>query len=94
MLHSLKSHRLTLLRAHAERVRPLLLEVWPRDSRFARQSFARLDQAYVEARYSHCYDMSGNELAWLVERVKMRQETVAAICAARFNGFDCAGTWK
>ncbi|WP_348628019.1 HEPN domain-containing protein [Rhizobium tropici] len=91
-LHSPKSHRLTCLRSHAERVAPLLTAVWPCDSGFARQCFARLDRAYVEARYSHHYEITDEELAWLVERVTVLQEAVAAICAARLNGFDRAGT--
>jgi predicted nucleotidyltransferase/HEPN domain-containing protein len=93
-LYSPKSHRLAFLRTHAERVAPLLVAVWPRDSRFASQCFARLDRAYVEARYSHHYEITDEELAWLVERVKVLQETAAAICAAHLNGFDCAATWK
>lgn len=35
-LYSPKSHRLTCLRTHAERVAPLLVAAWPGDSRFAR----------------------------------------------------------
>lgn len=90
-LYSPKSHRLTYLRTHAERVAPLLIAVWPRDRRFAKQCFARLDRAYVDARYSHHYDITDEELAWLIERVKVLQETTAAICAAHLNGFDCPG---
>lgn len=90
--HSPKSHRLTCLRTHAERAAPLLTAVWPRDNRFARQCFARLDRAYVDARYSHHYEITGEELAWLVERVTVLQETAAAICAAHIDGFDGTGT--
>lgn len=93
-LHSPKSHRLISLRTHAERAAPLLIAVWPRHSCFAEQCFARLDRAYVEARYSHHYEIADEELAWLVERVKVLQETAAAICAARLNGFDGAGMEK
>ncbi|WP_425646808.1 HEPN domain-containing protein [Agrobacterium leguminum] len=91
-LYSPKSHRLTFLRIHAERVAPRLLEVWPNDSRFARQCFARLDRAYVDARYSCHYEITGDELAWLVERIEVLQETVAAICAAHLNDVNCAET--
>ncbi|KAA1183965.1 HEPN domain-containing protein [Rhizobium tropici] len=91
-LYSPKSHRLTFLRTHAERVAPQLIAAWPRESRFARQCFARLDRAYVEARYSHRYEITDEELTWLVERVKVLHETAAAICAAHLNGFDRAGT--
>ncbi|MCO6178428.1 HEPN domain-containing protein [Ciceribacter sp. RN22] len=90
--HSPKSHRLACLRTHAERAAPLLIAVWPRDSRFARQCFARLDRAYVDARYSHRFDITDEELAWLVERVTVLQETAAAICAAHLDGLYGSGT--
>jgi predicted nucleotidyltransferase/HEPN domain-containing protein len=92
-LYSPKSHRLTFLRSHAERTDARLIDVWPRDSRFAKRCFARLDRAYVEARYSSEYVITGEELAWLVERVKLLQETVAAICAERLEPQGAAGTW-
>lgn len=90
-LHSPKSHRLAFLRTHAERVAPPLTTVWPRDSRFARQCFARLDRAYVEARYSRRYEITEQELAWLVERVRLLRKMVAACCTAHLDGFNRAG---
>ena len=84
-LYSPKSHRLSVLRSHAERIAPLLIAVWPRDSRFAKRCFTRLDRAYVGARYSSAYEITSEELAWLVERAKLLQETVAAICAERLD---------
>jgi len=85
-LYSPKSHRLSVLRSHAERLAPQLIDLWPRDTRFAKRCFTRLDRAYVGARYSPAYEITGEELAWLVERVKVLQETVAAICADRLDG--------
>ncbi len=85
-LYSPKSHRLSVLRSHAERIAPRLIEVWPRDTRFAKRCFYRLDRAYVGARYSPAYEITGEELAWLVNRVTVLQETVAAICAERLAG--------
>lgn len=85
-LYSPKSHRLSVLRSHAERIAPQLIAVWPRDTRFAKRCFARLDRAYVDSRYSPAYEITSEELAWLVERVKALQEAVAAICAERLSG--------
>lgn len=85
-LYSPKSHRLSALRSHAERLAPQLIDIWPRDTRFAKRCFTRLDRAYVGARYSHAYEITGEELAWLVERVKVLQETVATICVERLDG--------
>lgn len=90
-LYSPKSHRLAFLRTHAERVAPLLTTVWPRDSRFARQCFARLDRAYVEARYSPRSELTDEELAWLAERVTVLQETVTATCRAQLGKFEQRG---
>ncbi|WP_105386491.1 HEPN domain-containing protein [Neorhizobium alkalisoli] len=85
-LYSPKSHRLTFLRSQAERIAPQLIDVWPRDSRFAKRCFTRLDRAYVDARYSSAYEITGEELAWLVGRVEALQETVVAICADWLDG--------
>ena len=85
-LYSPKSHKLTFLRSQAERIAPQLIEAWPRDSRFAKRCFTRLDRAYVGARYSPAYEITGEELTWLVDRVTALQEAVAAICAERLAG--------
>ena len=87
-LYSPKSHRLSVLRSHAERIAPRLIEVWPRDTRSAKRCFTRLDRAYVDARYSPAYEITREELAWLVDRVKALQEAVAAICAERLDNSD------
>ncbi len=69
-LYAPKSHRLGILRSLAENLDPRLIEAWPRDTRAARRHFAQLQRAYVEARYSHAYEITADELAWLVDRVK------------------------
>ena len=84
-LYSPKSHRLTFLRSQAERLASQLIDVWPRDSRFAKRCFTRLDRAYVDARYSPHYEITSEELAWLVERVRTLQETVATVCGERLS---------
>ena len=85
-LYSPKSHRLNMLRTHAERIDPSLIAAWPRDTKYARRCFSRLDRAYVDARYSANYEISSDELDWLVDRIKQLKEIVAAICAERLNG--------
>lgn len=87
-LYSPKSHKLTFLRSQAERIAPQLIAVWPRDTRFAKRCFTRLDRAYVDARYSPHYEITGEELAWLVDRVTALQEAVAPICSERLDGPD------
>ena len=82
-LYSPKSHRLKVLRSQAEGLDIRLVEAWPRDSRFSRRCFELLSRAYVEARYSSKYTITSEELAWLVERVKVLQELVKAVCTER-----------
>ncbi|WP_298324216.1 hypothetical protein [Asticcacaulis sp.] len=41
--------------------------------------------AYVEARHSADYTVTGEELDWLAERVKLLQDTVAAVAKKRLN---------
>jgi predicted nucleotidyltransferase/HEPN domain-containing protein len=84
-LYSPKSHRLKVLRSHAERTDARLIEAWPRDTKFTRRCFSRLDRAYVDARYSEQYEITDEELAWLVERVKVLTAVVATICAERLQ---------
>ncbi|SEP51182.1 Predicted nucleotidyltransferase [Methylobacterium sp. ap11] len=87
-LYSPKLHRLTKLRSQAESVDSRLVPVWPHDTKFARRCFALLNRAYVDARYSPHYEITDEELAWLVERVSTLQKTIAAICTERLAGSD------
>ncbi|SFB48268.1 Predicted nucleotidyltransferase [Rhizobium sp. NFR07] len=82
-LYSPKSHRLKSLRSAAEGMELRLIEIWPRDTKFARKSFERLDRAYVDARYSPHYEITQEELAWVTERIKRLQTLVRTICEER-----------
>ncbi len=82
-LYSPKSHKLRFLRSQAERIAPQLSGIWPNDTKFAKRAFARLDRAYVDARYSPAFEITAEELAWLVDRIEVLQEAVAAIFAER-----------
>ncbi len=79
-LYSPKSHKLTFLRSQAEQIASELNTVWPDDTKFAKRCFSRLDRAYVDARYSPAYEIDGEELAWLTERVKLLQDGVKGVC--------------
>ncbi|MBP1844581.1 putative nucleotidyltransferase/HEPN domain-containing protein [Rhizobium petrolearium] len=82
-LYSPKSHRLKFLRSSAERIDARLIEAWPRDTKFARRCFERLDRAYVDARYSPHYEITEEELEWLIERIKVLQALVRISCEER-----------
>ncbi len=84
-LYSPKSHRLSVLRSHAERVDERLTDAWPRDTKFARRCFTSIDRAYVEARYSAKYSIAEDELEWVVQRVLALQEIVLSICRERLG---------
>ncbi|WP_431324338.1 HEPN domain-containing protein [Rhizobium sp. YTU87027] len=84
-LYSPKSHRIKVLRSQAEGMDNRLVEAWPRDSRFSRRCFELLSRAYVEARYSSKYSITSEELTWLVERVRVLQEVVKAVCMERIS---------
>lgn len=92
-LYSPKSHRLTFLRSHEERTDPRLIEAWPRDTKFARRCFATVDRAYIGARYSPEYVITGEELAWLVERVKILLSITATISAEHLQPEGKPGSW-
>jgi len=85
-LYSPKSHKINFLRDRAEDIARDLIPVWPRDEKFARRCFELLQQAYVNARYSPHYKISGEELAWLVERIEMLQAAVKSIAEKHFSG--------
>ncbi len=55
---------------------------------FRKRCFSRLDRAYVGARYSPAYEITGEELAWLVDRVTALQEAVGPICAGKLDSPD------
>ncbi|WP_109806786.1 HEPN domain-containing protein [Sphingosinithalassobacter portus] len=87
-LYSPKSHKLNFLRSHAEEVAPELIAAWPRADKFSRRCFELLRQAYVNARYSPHYEISGEELRWLGERVAELQTLVKSVCEKRLAPRD------
>ncbi len=79
-LYSTKSHNLNFLRGQAERVAPELIPAWPRGNRFEKRCWELLRRAYVEARFSDQYEITTDQLAWLVERVADLQRRVEESC--------------
>ncbi|MGH7026021.1 HEPN domain-containing protein [Brevundimonas sp.] len=84
-LYTPKSHNLVRLRNAAEPIDARLAEVWPTDTKFQKRCFELLRAAYVKARYSEHYRVTAEELAWMLERLKMLQDLVGSICQARLN---------
>ncbi|MFA6117622.1 MAG: HEPN domain-containing protein [Sphingomonas sp.] len=85
-LYSPKSHRLKFLRSQSEQIAPSLIGAWPRDDKFSRRCFELLRQAYVNARYSPHYEVSGEELDWLGNHASDLRSLVQAACSEHLAG--------
>lgn len=81
-LYSTKSHNLNFLRGQAERVAPELIPAWPRSNRFEKRCWELLRRAYVEARFSDRYEITTEQLTWLVARLQDLQARVEQSCRA------------
>jgi uncharacterized protein len=84
-LYSPKTHNLNQLRQLTEDVEPRLKSVWPRDSKFERRCYELLREAYVKARYSRSYRISGEQLEWLSGRVELLQRIVRELSEERIS---------
>jgi predicted nucleotidyltransferase/HEPN domain-containing protein len=76
-------HNLGFLRTQAERLDMRLVDAWPRELRADRAYFEKLKEAYVKARYSKHYRITGEDLLWLAGRVGQLGRAVHAICSER-----------
>ncbi|MBL4836034.1 MAG: nucleotidyltransferase and HEPN domain-containing protein [Kordiimonadaceae bacterium] len=80
-LYSPASHNIKFLRSLSENLDDTLIGAWPRTEKADRATFSTLKRAYVDARYSSNYEITKDQLNWLLERVKMLEELVKASCA-------------
>lgn len=78
-----RSHNIKFLRSLAEDKEPRLVDAWPRATKQDRARFERLKRAYVEARYSASYAITGDDLAALAEAIARLRDIVATICTDR-----------
>jgi predicted nucleotidyltransferase/HEPN domain-containing protein len=77
------NHNIGFLRTQAERLDRRLQDVWPMASRKERSMFEKLKDAYVKARYSKHYRITGEELAWLGDRVEELGQVVHLVCSEK-----------
>lgn len=82
-LYSPKSHKLNFLRGQAEDLVPALIEAWPRATKAEQRCFELLRQAYVNARYSPQYTITGEQLEWIAARLERLQCLVRDACEHR-----------
>lgn len=78
--HSPPSHNLKFLRGLAEDRERRLVEAWSRDQHRFTAWYNILNEAYVKARYSNHFEITGEALAWLLERTEHLHHFVGAIC--------------
>ena len=60
-----------------------LVDAWPRTTRPDRRRFELLKRAYVEARYSPSYDITGEDLGSIAISVRQLRDLVEALCSER-----------
>lgn len=82
-LYSGKAHNLAFLRKKVEAIDARLTNAWPGETKFERRCFELLREAYVKARYSKHYNISGEEIAWLTERVEVLHSLATTVCQER-----------
>jgi predicted nucleotidyltransferase/HEPN domain-containing protein len=87
-LYTPKSHNLVRLRNAVEPIDPRLTEVWPNTTKFQKRCFELLRAAYIKARYSEHYRVTGEELTWMFERVSLLGRTAEAVCRERLSETD------
>lgn len=89
-LYTPHSHNLENLRSQAKKIDRRLVHVWPDDDRQSRRRFSLLKDAYVKARYSKHYRISGEDLSWLGERVQELSAVVREICEEKLGELERA----
>jgi predicted nucleotidyltransferase/HEPN domain-containing protein len=78
-----RSHNIKFLRSLAEDKEPRLVDAWPRDTKIDRARFERLKRAYVEARYSASYAITGEDLEALATSITALRDVVATLSTER-----------
>ena len=81
-----KTHSLQHLHSLALQYAPEIAAVFPRDNKFNRRSFSRLQRAYVDARYSEHYEITEEELNWLSEQVDLLKQIIEQHCLHHIAG--------
>jgi predicted nucleotidyltransferase/HEPN domain-containing protein len=78
--YSPPSHNIRFLRALAEGKAGVLADVWPRNQQRYDSWFNVIKEAYVKARYSPHFEISGEALHWLLERTELLISRIDSIC--------------
>ena len=68
----------------------LLKQVWPASNRDERRAYALLREAYIKARYSREYQITGVQLEWLGSRIELLKTLVERASRARLQVLEQA----
>ncbi len=78
--YSPASHNLKFLRGLSEDRDRRLVDIWPRDHQRFTAWYNILNEAYVKARYSKRFEISGEALQWLQERTSELHALIETLC--------------
>ncbi|SHO57039.1 HEPN domain-containing protein [Vibrio quintilis] len=80
-----KSHNIEKLKKYCAEQEIAFSDIFPMDDKFHRRSFRRLQRAYIDARYSMHYEITGEELVYLAGEVEKLKDLAEKVCRARLN---------
>ncbi|WP_375319060.1 HEPN domain-containing protein [Candidatus Tisiphia endosymbiont of Oplodontha viridula] len=80
-----KLHDIRKLGSIAGNYNEELWQIFPHSSIEQRQCFRLLEQAYIEARYNKDYNITKEQLLYLIDRVKKLKTVTEKICLERIN---------
>ncbi|SHO58981.1 HEPN domain-containing protein [Vibrio quintilis] len=80
-----KSHNIEKLSKLCAQIDPEFKATFPLDNKFHRRSFHRLQRAYIEARYSEHFEITGEELDYLAGEVVKLKGVVERVCQGRID---------
>ncbi|NTE89512.1 nucleotidyltransferase and HEPN domain-containing protein [Agrobacterium rubi] len=84
------SHNLKILRSFAEEQDRRLAEAFPREHHRERAAFNTINEAYVKARYSSQYKITGETLEWLGQRTAVLLALVNVVCTDHISALQKA----
>ncbi|QMV14673.1 HEPN domain-containing protein [Vibrio spartinae] len=80
-----KSHNIEKLGNLCAQIDSAFAEIFPMDNKFHRRSFRHLQRAYIDARYSAHYEITEEELNYLVAEVQRLQALTEQVCRGRIG---------
>ncbi len=88
--YSPPSHNLKFLRGLSEDRDRRLIDIWPRDHQRFTAWYNILNEAYVKARYSKHFEISGEALQWLQERTAELHALIETLCREHIENLQQA----